>query len=306
MKILIIYNLTSGKGHAARYAKKFVKELKSLGAKVQTFALGGFDDKVTFFQKLAKGHRKFDCLLILGGDGTVGRVVDCMLKCGLNYPIATFPVGTANDYAWFLKMPKNVKKVARCIMENKPIESDIARVNGQFVINVIGGGLFTNGYTSYRIGYKKMFGKLAYWFKAFGESFRVRHQNFSIKIDGKEIREELCFFAVLNSSSAGGMTRLGIDAKIDDGIFEFVGFKKCGFFARLRLYLNVFAGKHKTNKNLIYKRGKTFLIKPIHKKQVGYKHCDIDGDCGPNYPIDIRVSKNAIRVFTLNKKLKNL
>lgn len=305
MRVLLVYNLTSGKGHAKKYAEKFVITLKSLGAKVQTFALGAFNDKFTFFEGLAKRHRKFDCLLILGGDGTVGRVVDCMLKCGLNYPIATFPVGTANDYSWFLKIPKNVKKVSRLIMDNKPVNSDIACVNGQYVINVIGGGLFTNGYTTYNIGYKKLFGKLAYWFKAFKESFRVRHQRFSIKIDGKEIREDLCFFAVLNSSSAGGMTRLGIDAKIDDGIFEFVGFKKCSFFQRLNLYFNVLIGKHKENKNLIYLRGKQFLIKPIHSKVIGYKHCDIDGDSGPNYPLDIKVSKCAIKVFTLNKKIIN-
>ena len=306
MKVLIVYNLTSGKGHATKYAKKFVNEFKSLGVKVQTFALGNFDDKFKFFSSLANRHRKFDCLLILGGDGTIGRVVDCMLKCGLNYPIATFPVGTANDYSWFLKMPKNVKKVVNCIMNNQPIKSDIACVNGQFVINVVGGGLFTNGYTSYSLVHKKVFGKLAYWFKAFTESFKVRHQRFSIKIDGKEIREDLCFFAVLNSSCAGGMTKLGIDAKIDDGFFEFVGFRKCGFFQRMRLYLNVFVGKHKENKNLIYQRGKQFLIKPIHEKQEGYKHCDIDGDCGPNYPINIKISKGAIKVFTRNKKLINL
>lgn len=306
MKVLLVYNLTSGRGHALKYAKQFVRKLKSLGASVQTFALGDFNDKFVFFNELAKKKKKFDCLLILGGDGTIGRVVDCMLKCGLNYPVATFPVGTANDYSWFLKMPKNVKKVAECIMEKKPIYSDIASVNGQFVVNVIGGGLFTNGYTNYNLGEKKAFGKFAYWFKAFRESFRVRNQRFSIKIDGEEIREDLCFFAVLNSSSAGGMTKLGIDAKIDDGIFEFVGFKKCGFLQRFKLYFNVFVGNHKNNKNLIYKRGKSFLIKPIHKKEEGYKHCDIDGDLGPNYPIDIKVHKDKIKVFTRNKKLKNL
>lgn len=305
MNVLIICNPKSGLGVGLKFKEEFIEKFKSLGVNAQTFDSSSVEYTKLFFKDCKKNNLVFDAVIIMGGDGTVGRTVDAMIKAGLNYPVLPFPVGTANDYAWFLKISQNVDKCVDLIMKNKPIASDIAIANGEYVINVIGGGLFTHDYTKYNKTAKKFFGKLAYWVKALQDSFKVRYQRFSINIDGEEIREDLCFFSVMNGSSAGGMHKLGIQADVNDGKFEFVAFKKCNLFQRFKLFLKVKAGKHLKCKYIIYKKGRQFSIRTVHEKIKGYEHCDIDGDEGPKYPIQIKIRKGELKVFTARKDLLN-
>jgi diacylglycerol kinase family enzyme len=46
-----------------------------------------------------------------GGVGTRNRVVNAMLKNGIDVPLAILPFGTANDYARSFAIPRNIEKM---------------------------------------------------------------------------------------------------------------------------------------------------------------------------------------------------
>jgi diacylglycerol kinase (ATP) len=86
----------------------------------------------------------FDPIIAAGGDGSIGEVVNGMMKAaGTATParLGILPLGTANDLIDNLKMPKDMDAAAAIIASGETRLMDLCEVNGRYFVNNAGVGL---------------------------------------------------------------------------------------------------------------------------------------------------------------------
>lgn len=296
--ILVIYNPNSGKGTAESFAHELKREITSKGARAVLFRSESIDKMNSYLDKIKHSNKVFDAVVLLGGDGTFGMGVDSLIKHDIDFPIAIFPLGTVNDFARQLHMKCNVKKCVKAILNGKTRDCDVAKVNDGYVVNVACGGYFTHGANTYSRRAKKIWGKLAYYGKGVFNIFNMKPQRLRITVDDRVFEEDIIFYSIVNSKSAGGFARLGAKASIDDGMFDFVGIKNMKFFNMVNVFLRLLRGEHYKSKHVIYCKGKHFRVECVGGKiNPKFLVSDTDGNVGPTLPIEVDVVNKKIKVI---------
>ncbi len=86
----------------------------------------------------------FSPILVAGGDGSIGETVNGLLQAaqgGELAPIGLLPLGTANDLAYNLNYPTDLKQAAKIIAAGKVQAMDLCQVNERYFANNAAVGL---------------------------------------------------------------------------------------------------------------------------------------------------------------------
>ena len=237
-------------------------------------------------------------LVVSGGDGTVNQVVNTLMRHKKDVPLGIIPAGTANDYATYLKMPKDPRAAAEAIVNGRIIKSDLGMVNGRYFINVCGAGLLANVSQQIDTQFKDALGKLAYYLKGLGQlpNFMSTPLRITTVTSGatKVLEDEFFLFLILNGGGAGGFDRLSVTARIDDGMLDFIGFKAMSMIDVAAIFLKVLTGDYLDDRRVVFLREKELFIEHIKGEQID---TDIDGENGPDMPLEISCQKEAIRLL---------
>jgi diacylglycerol kinase (ATP) len=70
-------------------------------------------------------------IVVVGGDGTVNRVVHAVAGLGACPPLGLIPLGTGNDFARALGVPSEPAEAARRVLAGRTVTLDLARANGR-------------------------------------------------------------------------------------------------------------------------------------------------------------------------------
>jgi diacylglycerol kinase (ATP) len=91
-------------------------------------------------------RKEYAPIIVAGGDGTIGEVVNGMYR-GLKdtkiplVPLGIVPLGTANDLAHNLKLPLDIPGAVAAIAAGKTKKLDVCQVNNRFFVNNAAVGL---------------------------------------------------------------------------------------------------------------------------------------------------------------------
>jgi len=298
-RVLIVYNPNAGKGRGIKHANRLEKALlkKDPRLKITKFSANGLEIMRKFWADFHSEQLEFDIITLIGGDGTVGPNVDCMLKNKIDTPIYCYGKGTANDFSSYFKTNCSPKRAAFSILTQESIHIDTIEVRTSdseqitYAINVACGGAFTNGVTRYSKKSKKLFGKLAYFMHAFRATFKLKSQAVNFTVENKNtqitehLTEEIFLFYILNTANIGGLRNCAPLASARDGLLDLVCVKKCGFFGKMSLALHqAFHRMHKC-KHVIYIQGTHFTVSPIEPSISNFTKTDIDGNSAGSYPL---------------------
>jgi diacylglycerol kinase (ATP) len=83
---------------------------------------------------------KIDRLLVWGGDGTVRRCVDAVVRKGHDVEIAVLPAGTANTLAQNLDIPTDLRGAVEVAVRGKAMPLDVGCMNGAYFTVMAGTG----------------------------------------------------------------------------------------------------------------------------------------------------------------------
>ena len=103
-KLMLIVNPNAGRG---AYKVNFVEALNMLdanGYSVTLFFTRQQGDATVFVEKYA---RSFDAIICIGGDGTLSEAMSGLMRSEKKPYLGYIPMGTANDVATTLNLPKN-------------------------------------------------------------------------------------------------------------------------------------------------------------------------------------------------------
>ena len=221
-----------------------------LGTVVETFCLGGWHPTVYFTtgpktaSELARRHAPaFDRLVCLGGDGTLSDVISGLMQLPpeARPPLGYIPMGTANDVASTLDLPRGRPlEAALDVLNGQQMPYDVGRINGgEYFTYVAAFGAFTEVSYSTDQEMKNALGRAAYLMDGLTRLPKLKSYHTRIEYDSGVIEEDLLFGAVSNSTSVAGMIKL--DKRVvalSDGKFELLLVRPPKTLADLRSIVN--------------------------------------------------------------------
>jgi len=175
-----------------------------------------------------------DIILVVGGDGTVRKVVKFLLQRTLldkKILLSLLPMGTANNIAFTLGVSYNLMKLLKRWEDNKIRNMDIGAVKSSLFKNCFLEGL---GYgilpklmrtmeeieTSHLKKSEDEITFALHTLLGLSSTYKAKHA--IIKVDGKEYEGEFLLIEVMNICSLGPNLMLAPNADIADGLFDIV------------------------------------------------------------------------------------
>jgi diacylglycerol kinase (ATP) len=167
----------------------------------------------------------FDPIIAAGGDSTFNEVVNGILHAvggGLvevNFGI--LPMGTANDLADNLKIPKDLEEAARVIARNQTRWMDVCRVNDRYFVNNSAIGLETT-VTVIQSNLKRVRGVARYLLATLIAIYRNPQWTMDLTWDDGEYSGPATMVSVGNNPRTGGIFYTVPNADPFDGKLSFV------------------------------------------------------------------------------------
>ena len=247
---VIIYNPTAGRFSVKPFIKSAVKELESVGWKVDAQETKS-SEHIIELAKQAAAEKK-DAAFAVGGDGTIGNVVNGLV--GSETALGVLPAGTANVWSielglrpfawtnpWVLR--QNVS-----ILANAPCHRvDVGLCNRISFMMWAGIGLDAMAIQSLepRIRLDKFFAMPEYTASAIWQAAQWSGLNMRVWADEHEVRGHFILAVATNIRHyMGGLSNLSPDAYIDDGLLDLWLFSGNNLGDALRHAYELWRGTH--------------------------------------------------------------
>lgn len=295
-RVKLIYNPKSGKGKILKNLDIIFKHYQDYGYVVDTFRLSEKMSEESEKEKLLENIEEYHHILISGGDGTINSIVNFFKSRNIDIPVAILPTGTANDFANILGIPDNISKACLKILNSEIREIDLGKINDKYFVNIASVGVFSTVSQSTDRGMVKKIGKLAYVLNGIKEMRNLKKMK--MLIESKEYSGLVSMVSILvfNGKSAGSF-ELAYNAELDDGYFD-VLILKPDFLGDVPEMMKALAQKNHLEKEFSsFKYFKTRNLKLVGNEVY---HTDIDGEIGPDLPIEITCIPKGLKILGLD------
>ncbi len=289
--ILFVYNPASGKRTIASHLDKII-DIFTANDKLLTLYRIGENSQDSIANLISS--KKFDGVVVAGGDGSVNAIISTVLKSGQNIPVGIIPTGTCNDFSRSLGMPNDIIKCARLIALGNTMNIDIGVINdGESIfVNELAGGVLVSVSFSTDQNLKKMFGPLAYYINGIGELGNIKPFELNITTPEKEYTETALIFVVLNGTDISGFSNVIKDAQMQDGMMDILVFKNTNPIEITDSLLKFVSGGDFKEENVVKIRTNECTIDCNANIST-----TVDGEEGPCFPIKINMKKQAVMIY---------
>ena len=218
-KLMLIINPVAGK---ARYKDGFgdVMRLFSEGGyRTTVFFTEARGDATQFAQEFAP---QFDMIACIGGDGTLSEVIAGLMQLDNPPPLGYIPLGSTNDVANTLGLPKDPVEAAKLMMEGTPHPFDVGGFqDSEYFTYVAAFGAFTEVSYATPQNEKAALGYLAYMLHAAGALSKLESIHVRVDYEGGTIEGDVLYGGISNSTRVAGVVKLRKDmVSLSDGKFE--------------------------------------------------------------------------------------
>ena len=217
-KLLFVVNGHSGKGQIKNKLLDIIDIMIKEGYHVQVHTTQEREDATKVVREQAK---YYDLVVCSGGDGTLDEAVTGMMQSEVRTPLGYIPVGSSNDFANSLEIPKDMIQAAKTAVLGVPFSCDVGEFNGDYFIYVAAFGIFTDVSYATSQELKNALGHVAYILEGAKRLHTIKSYHMRVEYDGNEIEGDFLLGMITNSTSVGGFKNMtGKDVKLDDGMFE--------------------------------------------------------------------------------------
>jgi len=243
------------------------------------------------------GEQGYDLVVALGGDGTVHEVVNGLMQVPPESrpALGIVPLGSGNDFAHILGMPADPGEALLSAVNGQPHSLDVGSVCDEnnrleYFNNTIGMG-FDSVVNMYTRKITIIHGLLMYFVALILTIFRSFDPiDLHVETDQETWDLHSLMLAVGNGPREGGGFIITPDARLDDGLLNYVTIKKISRLMMLWLVPEVMRGTHGRFKQV---RMGTFRRMSVTSQQPLYIHCD--GEIYAGFGTDVR--KLAIQIL---------
>ncbi|HZK55166.1 MAG TPA: YegS/Rv2252/BmrU family lipid kinase [Desulfosporosinus sp.] len=273
-RLRLVYNPNAGRRKLTAQLDSAIRIFQESGHEVCIHRASSPED----IEQIASESMDVDRFVIAGGDGSIHQAVNGLLRIpAKKRPVlGILPVGTANDLAYALHLPKSIPEACQIIGKGNMFKMDTGKLNDRYFVNVASAGLLTDVSQKVDTHVKNTLGQLAYFLKGIEtlpsfKPFRVEFEQ-----NGNRYTEEVVLFMAVNGLSVGGLRNLVPRASLTDGKLDILVVPAAGWPETLRLLLSILTGeKVKAEKIMEFHTSELTVLtdRPIHS--------DLDGEAGP-------------------------
>ncbi len=300
--VLLIFNPVADRGRTGQ---------KASDLRAMIDRMGGADWQATEYpahaSEVAAGaaERGYQTVVALGGDGTVHEVINGLMRCPPERRprLGIVPLGSGNDFAFAVGIEANPQAAMARVFAGTPRAVDVALIRdgtgrAEYWNNSAGLGFDAAiNIRSRRI--KRLNGFLMYLaatLQSIALNFEAPHLR--VQYDGGTLDQPVMLLTCGNGTREGGGFVTTPDAKVDDGLIDFVYIQQVSQFRMLQLLPLVMKGTHTQQPDVKLARTTRLIIDsdralPIH----------IDGELFAPYEanvrhVEIEVVPAAVNVLT--------
>jgi diacylglycerol kinase (ATP) len=281
-RLRLIYNPYSGR-------RKLVTQLDTA---IRIFQEGGYEVSVhrtkspEDIEIVSSQCEDVDCVVIAGGDGSIHQAVNGIMRIPPDKrPIlGILPVGTANDLAYALRLPKSIPDACEVIAHGSTFEMDLGMVNDRYFVNVFSAGLLTDVSPKVDVRVKNRLGQLAYYLKGIETLPSFRPFRVEYEFEGKRYAEDAFLLLAVNGLSVGGLKQLVPRASLTDGKLDFLLIRQSGWPDTMRMLLHLVGGGKVGSDRIEQFQASELKIttdRPVSS--------DLDGEWGPDSSWEIKI-----------------
>lgn len=290
-KVLLFYNPYSGNGMFKNNMDIIIERFQNSGFQVVPVRAAHGN---SIEQALAEmDQNMYRQIVVAGGDGTINICVNAMMKNNIDLPLAIFPTGTANDFAGYFDIPKDLNGMIDVAMGNKFTYADLGKCNDRYFINVAALGNLVDVSQKTDPNLKNTLGVFAYYIKGASEAVKLKALPVRLITDEKVYEEEMYFMVVMNGMSAGGFKKLSLASDIQDGKLNVILFRKMPIIKLVPLLFGVISGNYTDNKSVLTFETDKLIIESDEEIST-----DVDGEHGEKLPLHFSVLEKKLKIFT--------
>lgn len=233
-----------------------------------------------------------EVVIAVGGDGTAHEVANGILQSRRQAALGVVPIGSGNDFARALGLPRDPVDAARVIVQARPRPIDVGEVNGRYFLTIAGAGF--DGEVAQQVNrWPKLLGGTATYLLGILKMLVVYEPvDSEIVVDGNLSRERLFLIAVGNTAwNAGGMWLVPA-ARPDDGLLHVVIAGPLTRFETLCVLPRVFSGGHLLHPKVRQAQGSVIRVASALPLAV-----QADGESVGRLPATFTVHPNALNVL---------
>lgn len=295
-KICIIANPTAGHGKARAILPQVEALLEDYGVEFDIITTQAPGHAVDLARELANSDYK--ALVAMGGDGTLGEVVNGVLTASNKptIPIGAIPAGTGNDFITGNRLFADWTEAVRALARPKVKQFDVMLVEdaahrSRYAINSVGVGF--DAYVCKRVAElkSKRFGSKSYALEVLRGFVVFQPDDMRISLDGDERHVEKAWLcAIMNSQNLGGGLGIIPGATSDDRHLHLGYLFDTPKWRLISLLLSVFRGTHVGRRGVFIGKGQRASIDAPDNYP-----CHIDGDVvDAVYPLRVELVPAAI------------
>lgn len=255
----IIYNPTSGRELFRKHLPEVLERMEKAGYETSCHATTAEGDAIQAARVAVE--RKFDLVVAVGGDGTLNEVVSGIAKFEKRPKIGLIPMGTTNDFARAVHIPRDITKAVDIILTGDSIPVDVGLMNDdRYFINIAGGGRLTELTYEVPSKLKTVLGQMAYYLKGIEMLPSIRSSRVRIEYDGQVFDDSAMMFLIGLTNSVGGFEKLAPDASINDGKFTLLILKELNMAEFIRVASLALRGDHLSDPHVIYAKASKISV----------------------------------------------
>jgi diacylglycerol kinase (ATP) len=235
-----------------------------------------------------------DHIVAAGGDGTLNAVINGIGERISDVSVGLIPLGTGNDFARSLNLPKDVDASIELIERRQTRQIDLVRVTSdctRYFVNVSGGGF--SGIVDEKLTpeMKTTWGPLAYLRGAAEALPELCAYRTEMLLDDSEQMAMYLYNVILaNGRYVAGGIPIAPEAVIDDGLLDIILIPERPAAQIALLMGQILLGEHLTNEALVFRRAAKLAV----NSHPGMWF-NVDGELVGNEPAVFEVMPRALR-----------
>lgn len=231
----------------------------------------------------------FDCVVAVGGDGTVNEVACGAIESGAT--IGIVPGGSGNGLARHLRIPMNPREAMRVLATGAVRTIDTGTANGHRFVNAMGVGF--DAEIARRFNQMPTRGFSQYVKIAVSAFLSHKPALYSIATADGERRLRAFLISVANSDQLGNHARIAPRARVDDGVLDLVALDPANLFSSAGMAVRLFTGSLDRAAGVTRLAGTRFEI-----RRAGDGVIHVDGETRTTGPaIEVEVRPASLRVI---------
>jgi YegS/Rv2252/BmrU family lipid kinase len=197
------------------------------------------------------GEQGYDLVAAVGGDGTVHEVINGLMRVPEKKrpALGIVPLGSGNDFAHILGLPENPAEALKSALKGSPHRLDVALVrdeNGreEYFNNTLGIGF--DGVTTIRSRKITHIHGFMMYFLAVIQTIILNFKPMGLHVQTDTETWDLSslMLTIGNGPREGGGFMVTPDARLDDGLLNYVTIRKVSRLMMFRLIPEVMKGTH--------------------------------------------------------------